>query len=358
MPCRLLAAGSWVCMWGQGNGLKPQTDKEAKMKTKTVAIFVGVLFMVFAIGQSAMALELKFGHYAAETHPGHKATLMFADAVKKRTNGEITVKIYPANALGSPPEVLEQNKMGAIDMSLPTQGALDKYVKEFSVVMLPFAYDGYEHVWRVLDGPFMDWTAPKLESQNLVFLSNWEWGFRNVTNNLKPVSTPADMKGLKMRTPPEIQLQAAMEASGAVVTKIAFNELYNALKQGVVDGQENPLAVIYHFKLYEVQKHLALTRHVYNSMVHVMSKKTWDKLTPSQQRIIMEESKKAGQWFRESMVKEEAGLIEKLEAKGMKITKPDVSQFRAAMQPAYERIGKYAGKENVDKFLKMIESAK
>ena len=327
------------------------------MGLKKTAVFLGALALAAVFAGSAMAgMVLKFGHYAAETHPGHKATLMFADAVKKRTNGEITIKIYPANALGSPPELLEQNKMGAIDMSLPSQGALDKYVREFSVVMLPFAYDGYQHAWRVLDGPFMDWVAPKVSEQGLVFLSNWEWGFRNVTNNRNPVMTPADMKGLKMRTPPELQLQAAMEACGAVVTKIAFPELYNALKQGVVDGQENPLAVIYHFKIYEVQKNLALTRHVYNSMVHVMSKKTWDKLTPAQQKIIKEESKKAGQWFRDSMVKEEAGLVDKLKAKGMKITNPDIAAFRAAMPPAYKRIGEYAGQANVAKFLKMVEA--
>jgi len=149
-----------------------------------------------------------------------------------------------------------------------------------------------------------------------------------------------------------------MEACGAVVTKIAFPELYNALKQGVVDGQENPLAVIYHFKLYEVQKNLALTRHVYNSMVHVMSKQSYDKLTPEQQTIVREESKKAGQWFRDTMVKEEAGLVEKLKGEGMAITEPDIASFRAAMQPAYDRIGEYAGKENVDKFLKMVEAAR
>ena len=149
-----------------------------------------------------------------------------------------------------------------------------------------------------------------------------------------------------------------MESCGAVVTKIAFPELYNALKQNVVDGQENPLAVIYHFKLYEVQKNLALTRHVYNSMVHVMSKTSYDKLTPEQQKIIREESKKAGQWFRDTMVKEEADLVGKLKEKGMAVTEPDIAAFRAAMKPAYDRIGEYAGKENVEKFLKMVEEAR
>jgi TRAP-type transport system periplasmic protein len=327
---------------------------------KKVLVGMMVAAMMVAVCLPAMAaVELKFGHYAAETHPGHKAAMMFAEAVEERTNGDVTVKVYPANQLGSPPEVLEQNVLGVIDMSLPTQGALDKYVKAFAVVMLPFVYDGYDHAYRVLDGPFMDWVAPELEKENLVFLSNWEWGFRNITNNVRPVKTPEDVKGLKLRVPPEIQLQAAMEACGAVVTKIAFPELYMALKQGVVDGEENPLAVVYHFKLYEVQKHLSLTRHVYNSMVHVMSKKTWDKLTPEQQDIVKEESQKAGNFFREAIKAEEADLVEKLKAEGMEIVEnPDIEAFRAVMGPAYERIGEYAGKENVEKFMKMVEETR
>ncbi|MFH1756631.1 MAG: TRAP transporter substrate-binding protein [Pseudomonadota bacterium] len=328
------------------------------MRFKTVAVgFIALAFILFW-GGPTKALELKFGHYAAETHPGHKAAVMFADAVQKRTNGQITTKIYPANQLGSPPEVLEQNKLGVIDMSLPTQGALDKYVKAFAVVMLPFAYDSYDHAYKVLDGPFMKWVAPTLKKENLVFLSNWEWGFRNITNNVRPVNSPEDVKGLKIRVPPEIQLQAAMEACGAVVTKIAFPELYMALKQGVVDGQENPLAVIYHFKIYEVQKYLALTRHVYNSMVHVVSLKTWEKLTSQQQKIVREESKRAGDYFRKAIQDEEKDLVAKLKDKGMVVTTPDISKFRAVMGPAYERIGKYAGEDNVKKFMKMVKDAR
>jgi TRAP-type C4-dicarboxylate transport system substrate-binding protein len=150
-----------------------------------------------------------------------------------------------------------------------------------------------------------------------------------------------------------------MEACGAVVTKINFPELYMALKQGVVDGQENPLSVIYHFKFYEAQKYLSLTRHVYNCMMHVMSKKTWDKLTSEQQAIIKEESKKAGDWYRKVVQDEEADLIKKLQEKGMEIvTDPDITAFRAVMGPAYERISEYAGKENVEKFMKMVEETR
>ena len=304
------------------------------------------------------AITMKFGHYAPASHPGQQAAKMFADAVEKRTNGAIKITVYPDNQLGSPPEMLEQNIMGAIDMSLPTQGALDKYSKKFAAVMLPFVFKDANHAYKVLDGPFMTWAAPDLEKQGLIFLANWEWGFRNLTNNVRPINSPDDVKGLKIRTPPEIQLQAAMEALGGNVTKIAFPELFMALKQGVVDAQENPLSIIYHNKYYEAQKHLALTNHVYNSMVHVMSKKTWDKLTPDQQKIIKEESKKAGDWMREQVQKEEADLVKQLKEKGMQVTTPNVADFKAKMQPAYDKIGQYAGKENVDAFLKMADTTK
>jgi tripartite ATP-independent transporter DctP family solute receptor len=249
-------------------------------------------------------------------------------------------------------------RLGAIDMSLPTQGALDKYVKAFSVVMLPFVYDDYDHVHRTLDGPSMNWFSPLAEKQGFIVLSNWEWGFRNLTNNKRPVLTPDDVKGLKIRTPPEIQLQAAMEALGAIVTKIAFPEVYMALAQGVVDGQENPIAVIYHNKFYEVQKYLTLTRHVYNNMVHVVSTKSWAKLTPEQQKIFREESKSAGAYMRKAIMAEEEDQIAKMEKAGLKVARPNLAPFRAAMGPAYERIGKYAGEENVKIFMKYVEDAR
>jgi len=128
-----------------------------------------------------------------------------------------------------------------------------------------------------------------------------------------------------------------------------------ALKEGVVDGQENPLAVIYHYKLYEVQPYLALTNHVYNSMMCVASKRTWSKLTADQQTILREEAQKAGQWFRDNQLAENDNLIQNLLNEGMKVTLPNRAAFKAKMQYAYDAIGEYAGKENVAKFLKMVE---
>jgi tripartite ATP-independent transporter DctP family solute receptor len=318
-----------------------------------------VPFLLWGGGTAeAQVITMKFAHYAAETHPGHLAAKQFAAKVEERTKGQIKTSIFPANILGSPPEQLEQTKLGVTDMSLPTQGALDKYVKAFSVVMLPFMYDDYAHVHRVLDGPAMDWLAPLAEKEGLVLLSNWEWGFRNLTNNRRPILRPEDVKGLKIRVPPEIQLEAAMEALGGIVTKIAFPEVYMALSQGVVDAQENPIAVIFHNKFYEVQKHLVLTRHVYNNMVHVVSAKAWAKLTPEQKRIFREESKLAGAYMRKAIMAEETDQIDRMEKAGVKVTRPDLAPFRAVMGPAYDRIGKYAGEDNVKKFMKMVEDTR
>jgi tripartite ATP-independent transporter DctP family solute receptor len=333
--------------------------KSYRFSTVAWAVMVGAFFFfLLGTGAQAQVIQMKFAHYAEETHPGHLAAKQFAAKVEERTKGQVKITIYPANVLGSPPEQCEQVRLGAIDMSLPTQGALDKYVKAFSVVMLPFVYDDYDHVYRTLDGPSMGWFSPLAEKEGFIVLSNWEWGFRNLTNNKRPINKPEDVKGLKIRTPPEIQLQAAMEALGGIVTKIAFPEVYMALAQNVVDAEENPIAVIYHNKFYEVQKHLALTRHVYNNMVHVVSAKSWAKLTAEQQKIFREESKSAGAYMRKAIVAEEADQIAKMEKAGMKVTRPNLAPFRAAMGPAYERIGKYAGEDNVKKFMKYVEDAR
>jgi len=325
------------------------------MKKALVVLIVSVIAVSFA---QAQPIQMKLGHFAAESHPGNVASKMFADAVEKRTDGKIKITIYPNNALGSPPEVLEQNILGAVDMSLPTQGQLGKYSKKFNCVMLPFLYENYAHADRVLDGPFIQWAAPDLDKAGLVFLSNWEWGFRNLTNSKRPVNKPEDVKGLKIRTPPELPTQAAMEALGAVVATISFSELQMALKQGVVDGQENPIAVIYANKIYETQKYLTLTGHNYNTMVHVISKKVWDKLTPDQQKIVKEESAKAGNYMRKAVRDGEAQELEALKKLGVEVSTPDKAPFKKLMGQAYDRMKAIADEENINAFVKMVEAAK
>lgn len=322
------------------------------------ALFVLIFSVVAVSFAQAQTIEMKLAHYAAESHPGNLASKMFAEGVEKRTQGKIKITIYPDNALGSPDEVLAKDIRGDVDMALPYHGHLGKYSKKFNCVMLPFVFESYAHADKVLDGPFIAWSAADLEKVGLVFLSNWEWGFRNLTNRKRPVNTPVDVRGLMVRTPPELPLQVAMEALGAVVATVNFNDLQKALGEGVIDGQENPVAVIYANRVYETQKHLAMTEHTYSTMVHVINKKAWNKLTPEQQTIVREESVKAGNWMRQAVRDAEADQIEKLKQLGVQVTYPDKSKFKALMKSAYARMNAIAGEENIQEFVKMVDAAK
>ncbi|MEQ5818201.1 TRAP transporter substrate-binding protein [Halomonas sp. SCS19] len=318
-------------------------------------ILFGTLACILSASVEAQDVTLRMAHFAAESHPAHQAALAFAKNVEERTEGAVSVELYPANELGSPPEQLEQTVLGVVDMNLPTQGGLDKYVKAFGTVMTPFAFGSYEEAHSVLDGPFFEWVAPQLEEEGLVMLSNWEYGFRNITNSVRPIESPEDVDGLKLRTPPELQIVAALEALGASTAQIAFPELPNALNQGVVDGQENPISVIYHFNFDELQDHLALTRHVYNSMVHVVNKDTWDSLSEDQQTIVREESVAASTMMRDAVIAQEEKDIAALKERGMQVTDPDSAMFVELMGPARDRVSEYVGQENMQTFLSFLD---
>jgi len=323
-----------------------------RTKRPLAAVFIVVACLAWATSAAAV-VELKLGHFGSETHPSNIAAKQFADNVEKRTNGEVKILIYPNNALGSPPEVLEQVIMGAVDMSLSGQDQLAKHVPLFDAVSIPFSVSGYEHMDRILDGPFKAWAAPEVENIGLVYLSSWEWGFRQITNSKHPILTPDDVKGLKIRTPPAMAYQAAMEALGANVQTISFSELVMAMRQGVVDGQENPISVIYNLKLYESQKYISMINYLYSSMTHVVSKDAWNRLTPEQQKIIQEESDSARLLMRKLVRDAEQQQIADMRSKGVQIDYPDLAPFKAKMDPAYEKIKKNIGADNFDKWMKM-----
>src|SRR5258707_12700639 len=142
---------------------------------------------------------MRFAHFAEEGHPANIAAKQFASQIEKRTDGAIKIAIFPNNVLGGPPEQAQQIKLGTIDMGLPTQGQLDKYDTAFAAVMLPFVFDSPEHVFRTLDGPAMVWLAPLAEKQGFILLHNWEYGFRNITNTLRPNNNPETVNGPKLR---------------------------------------------------------------------------------------------------------------------------------------------------------------
>jgi len=322
---------------------------------KTLALMTMVLF---ASTCAAGGTELKLGHFAADGHPCDVAALQFKNNVEKRTNGQVTIKLFGNNALGSPPEVLEQVMLGVVDMSLSGQDQIAKHLPFYDVISTPFAFKNYDVADKVIDGPFKAWADPELAKKGLVHLSDWEWGFRQLTNSKKPVLTPADMKGMKIRTPPAFAYQAFVEAAGGNAVTIAFSELVMAMKQGVVDGQENPIGTIYSLKLYETQKYMTIVNYTYSSMVHLVNKKSWDKLTPEQQKILAEESDASAKLARKLLRDSESDQLKDLAAtKGMEIATPDLKPWKAAMGPAWDKVKTRVGADNFTNFMAMVDTA-
>jgi len=307
------------------------------------------LAILIALGATSAqaAVELKLAHFASDTHPCGIAAVQFKNNVEKRTNGEVKIALFGNNALGSPPEVLEQVMIGAVDMSLSGQDQLAKHLPFYDVISTPFAFKDYATADKIIDGDFKTWAEPELLKKNLVHLSDWEWGFRQLTNSKKPVITPADLKGMKIRTPPAFAYQAFVEAAGGNAVTIAFAELVMAMKTGVVDGQENPVGTIYDLKIYETQPYMTILNYTYSSMVHVVNKKSWDKLNPAQQKILAEESAIAAKSARKALRDAEATQLKDLETtKGIKIARPDLAPWKAAMGPAWDKVKARVGADN------------
>ncbi|MEC5386348.1 TRAP transporter substrate-binding protein [Uliginosibacterium sp. H3] len=320
---------------------------------KTLAF---LMLMAFGSSQAIAAVELKLGHFAADGTPNAIAALQFKTNVEKRTNGEVKINVFGNNALGSPPEVLEQVMLGAVDMSLSGQDQLAKNFPFYDTISTPFAFKDYAMADKIIDGDFKAWAEPELAKKGLVHLSDWEWGFRQLTNSKKSVVVPADMKGMKIRTPPAFAYQAFVEAAGGNAVTIAFPELVMAMKQGVVDGQENPVGTIYALKLYETQKYMTILNYTYSSMVHVVNKRSWDKLTPAQQQIVREESASAAKFARKTVRDEEATQLKDLETtKGIVVSRPDLGPWKAAMGPAWEKVKAKVGPDNFNRFMGMVD---
>ncbi|WP_158240742.1 TRAP transporter substrate-binding protein [Telmatospirillum siberiense] len=316
------------------------------------------MMMVFGGAGTVGAVDLKLGHFAPDGHPCDVAAKQFKQNVEKRTNGAVKIELFGNNALGSPPEVLEQVLIGAVDMSLSGQDQLAKHLPFYDVISTPFAFKNYQAADKVIDGEFKEWAAPDLLKKNLVHLSDWEWGFRQLTNSKQPVMVPADMKGMKIRTPPAFAYQAFVEAAGGNAATIAFSELVMAMKQGVVDGQENPIGTIYSLKLYETQKYMTIVNYTYSSMVHVVNKRSWEKLTPEQQAIVREESRSSALLARKLLRDAEAEQLKDLETtKGMVVAHPDLKPWKDAMGPAWDKVKARVGADNFARFMTIADKA-
>lgn len=321
------------------------------MRTSLQRLSVGLTLIGCLWASAALAAtELKLGHFGSDNHASQIAAVQFAENVAKRTNGEVTVAVIPKQ---DGPTLLKNVMNGSVDMSLSGQEHLEQYVPFFQAVSAPFSIQNYEHADRLLDGPFKKWATPAVEKIGLVYLSSWEWGFRQITNSKRPINTPDDVKGLKLRTPPNLTYQLSMKSLGADVQSVPFTKLVEAMRTGTLDGQENPFGVIYALKLYESQKYITTVNYLYNSMTHVVAKPAWDKLTKEQQKIIQEESDNSSLLMRKLVRDEEAKQIKAMKTMGIQIDTPKLAPFKAKMGPVYDMIKKNIGEADFNYWMQM-----
>jgi len=286
---------------------------------------------------AAEARTLRVGHGTTETNPRHVAAQFFAKRVEELSNGRLKVSVGGNAQFGDDVEMLTALRLGTLDMSLNAQGPLANIVPETGVLSLPFLFKDAPSAWKVLDGPIGDEIAAKADAKQLVVLAYWDNGIRHITNNVRPITSPADLKGLKIRVPSDPVAIETFTALGASPTPMAFSELYLALQQGVVDGQENPLMNIFFSKFQEVQKYLSLSSHKYEMTPFLMSKTIWSSLSADDRKVVKQAALEARDHQRELAAAADRELRAKLEAAGMRVNEVDIEPFRAATKSVYDK---------------------
>jgi tripartite ATP-independent transporter DctP family solute receptor len=312
-----------------------------------------------AIRPARAAVELRLTHPADTSHPVHIEAEAMVKRIAERTKDQVKITIFPNNALGSPVEAAQQTRLGAIDLMLLNPANIEALSKTIGVINIPYQFDSYEHAHKTLDVTGRDWIAEQLKTAGFTWIANFEWGFRALTNSRKPVNQPADVQGLKIRVPPELAIKAAFEALGASTQTIAFQEVYLALANKVVDGQDNPVGTTFAAKFFEAQKHLALTRHIYASIMFCANPRTFaNKLSEEQRKIVIEEGTKAGAAARKGVRDNEEANLAAMQKAGVEITRPDVAPFRDKMGPAYEQLRKALGDDTWSAWTKLVAAAR
>jgi TRAP-type transport system periplasmic protein len=305
--------------------------------------------LLFPLTVQAQAVKLTLGHGAAPGNPRHEAAVKFAEAVKAKSGGRIEVQVAPSAQLGDDAAMVTALRTGALDMSANSQGAVANAVPEYAAFGMPFLFGSAGQAFKVLDGPLGKELSDKSAEKGLVVLGYWDNGIRHMTNSKRAITKVEDMKGLKMRTPPDTVLVDIMQSLGAEAQQIKFAELYVALQQGVVDGQENPLVNIHASKLYEVQKHLALTSHMFQMTPFLMGKRSWDRLSEADRKAVTEAAAEATALQRKLSQESDDKLLAELKAKGVQVTAVDKAAFEKATAPVDDKwlatpIGPYVKK--------------
>jgi tripartite ATP-independent transporter DctP family solute receptor len=304
---------------------------------------------------AAPSKELKFSVVTSEASSWYKGAQKFADLVKERTKGRLNVKVYPGAQLAGGNQVKERElvQSGAIDMFYYSTILYTLVDPRFNVVSMPWIFNGYQDVDKFMNGPLGDELLKILPDKGIVGLAYGENGFRQLTNNKRPVRTPDDMKGLKIRIPGIKMYTSIFQALGANPTVMNFPEVFGALQQGTIDGQENPIDVIVSAKLYEVQKYLTLWNYSYDAIILGVNKNLFDSLSKEDQEILRKSAKEASDYQIQLSREAAKTQVSDLKAKGMEVielTAQEIAAFKEKVQPVYTEYEPIIGKELLDKF--------
>jgi len=296
--------------------------------------------------------DLVEAHTTPPDHPYTLGMLRYGELVKERSKGRVTIQIHHSRELGDERQVVEGLQLGTVHLTITSTGPLGGFVPEMNVVDLPFLFRSPEHAYQVLDAEIGRALLAKFEAVGIKGLAFWENGFRHITTAKRPVRAPGDLKGLKIRVMENKVHQAAFRQLGCDATPMAWGEVFTSLQQGLLDGQENPIPIIYTFKLNEVQKYVSLTGHVYSPAPVLMSKKTWDRMPADIQRIMRETALEVAKYQRSLIHEQEKQQIGELKSRGMTIIEdPDRPAFRDAMKPVFERFQGQFGKDLVQRIV-------
>lgn len=329
------------------------------MKKLTICLTLAV-FMAFGLlgmnrDADAKTIEIKFGHVGA---PG-SLFLACADEFAKRANEKLgdkaKVVTFGSSQLGNDQELLKKLKLGTVAFSLPST-VMSSVQDEFGIFELPYLVRDRDHMRKIRDEVFWPMIAPKVEDKGYKVIAVWENGFRNITNNVRPINGPADLQDIKLRTPKGEWRVKMFKAYGANPTPMALSEVFVALQTGVIDGQENPFTQIFSQKFHEVQKYLSLSGHVYTPAYLLTGKKTWDSLPEDVQKILTEEAQGMQEWVYETAARMEGELLDQMKG-SVEVNEVDKQAFVDASGAIYEEFGaKVSGaNEMIDKIQSLVK---
>jgi tripartite ATP-independent transporter DctP family solute receptor len=306
--------------------------KKVRVLARFVFALAGTAFAVSAYAQTI----LKFSHTDQQQGARQAAAQVFAKKVEEYTQGRYKVQVFCCSQLGNDPKNIEQLALGGVDFTVSATGSYAGQVPTLNLTMMPFIIDTYAQGWKFYDeSKWLQAQFDKAPPKGFRFLATWEAGFRNMTTR-EPLNSPADAKGKKLRTFPNEMMRWQLEAMGFGIQIMPLPEVYLAIQQGAVAGQENPIDTIYSNKFYEVAPNVTLTNHVYSPIPLAVSEKTWQRFSPADQQAVLRAAKEVAPFQRNMIKDNDEKLLASMESKGAKINrKPNIEAFRKSVEPVY-----------------------